>query len=113
VRAWRPARDASPVWAAKRDRQPKNGNGKRGGVRESLRWSEGYQRMAEPAARLPGRRLVYVANREADIMDGDGAGLRHTGCAGPGRQAEGQIDWHRARWEIEMYSWIGDLQRVH
>jgi hypothetical protein len=45
-------------------------------------------RMVELATRLPGTRLVDVDDREADIMDGDGAGLRHTGCAGPGRQAE-------------------------
>lgn len=36
-------------------------------VAESRRWMEGYQRVAEMAARLPETRLVYVADREADI----------------------------------------------
>jgi hypothetical protein len=53
------------MWA----RQPKTGKGKCAGVRESLRWVEGYQRLAELAAKLPGTRLVYVADREADIME--------------------------------------------
>lgn len=34
---------------------------------ESLRWVEGYERVAELAARLPGTRLVYRADREGDI----------------------------------------------
>lgn len=53
------------MWA----RQPKTGQGKRAGVRESLRWVEGYQRLAELAPQLPGTRLVYVADRESDIME--------------------------------------------
>lgn len=53
------------MWA----RQPKTGKGKRAGVRESLRWPEGYQRLAELAPQLPGTRLVYMADREADIME--------------------------------------------
>lgn len=36
-------------------------------VAESTRWIEGYERVAEQAARLPDTRLVYVADREADI----------------------------------------------
>jgi hypothetical protein len=36
-------------------------------VLESLRWTEGYERVAELAARLPGTRLVYLADREADL----------------------------------------------
>ena len=35
---------------------------------ESLRWIEGYERVAEQAKRLPDTRLVYVADREADIL---------------------------------------------
>ena len=34
--------------------------------RESVRWTEGDERMAETARPLPGTRLVYVADREAD-----------------------------------------------
>lgn len=34
---------------------------------EITRWIEGYERVAEQAARLPGTRLVYVADREADL----------------------------------------------
>ena len=36
-------------------------------MKESLRWLEGYDRVADLAAELPGTRLVYVADREADI----------------------------------------------
>jgi hypothetical protein len=48
-------------------REPKDANGERGGVKESIRWTEGYERVAELAADLPTTRLVYVADREADI----------------------------------------------
>ena len=41
---------------------------KRGGLTESRRWIEGYERVAEWAAELPDTRLVYVADREADIL---------------------------------------------
>jgi hypothetical protein len=51
------------MWA----REPKDANGERGGVKESIRWREGYERVAELAADLPSTRLVYVADREADI----------------------------------------------
>ena len=36
---------------------------------ESTRWIEGYERVAEQAAELPGTRLVYVADREGDILE--------------------------------------------
>ncbi|CAG0930031.1 Transposase for transposon Tn5 [Planctomycetaceae bacterium] len=36
---------------------------------ESLRWAEGYERVAELAARLPGTRLLYVADREGDLRE--------------------------------------------
>jgi hypothetical protein len=35
---------------------------------ESQRWVEGYERVAERARRLPGTRLVYIADREADML---------------------------------------------
>ena len=52
------------MWA----REPKDAQGKREGLLESTRWTEGYLRIAELAGRLPGTRLVYVADREADIV---------------------------------------------
>jgi hypothetical protein len=36
-------------------------------VLESLRWVEGYERVAELAAQVPSTRLVYVADREGDL----------------------------------------------
>ena len=51
------------MWA----RELKDANGERGGVKESIRWTEGYERVAELAAQLPETRLVYVADRESDI----------------------------------------------
>lgn len=53
------------MWA----REPKNKDGSRPGIKESVRWVEGYERLAEMAAELPGTRLVYLADREADIME--------------------------------------------
>ncbi len=38
------------------------------GVGESLRWTEGYERLAEMAPQLPPTRLVYLADREAGVM---------------------------------------------
>jgi Transposase Tn5 dimerisation domain/Transposase DNA-binding len=52
------------MWA----REAKDAHGERGGVPESRRWIEGYTRVAELAASLPQTRLVYVADREADIV---------------------------------------------
>jgi hypothetical protein len=52
------------MWA----RELRDADGKRAGVSESLRWVEGYERLAEKAAQLPQTRLVYLADREADIM---------------------------------------------
>ena len=52
----------------------------RGGPKESVRWIEGYERIAEMAAQLPDTRLVYVAGREAAT-----------------REAVSElIDWYRA-----------------
>jgi hypothetical protein len=52
------------MWA----RELRDTNGKRGGPKESLRWIEGYERLAELAPRLPATRLVYVADREVDML---------------------------------------------
>lgn len=52
------------MWA----REPKDAQGKRPGIKESVRWTEGYERVAETAAKMPDTRLVYVADREADIL---------------------------------------------
>lgn len=52
------------MWA----REKKDATGKRGGPKESVRWLEGYERVAELAAQLPATRLVYVADREADML---------------------------------------------
>jgi len=45
--------------------------------KESVRWVEGYQRLVEVAPELPETRLVYLADREADIyelfVEADGA----------------------------------------
>ena len=52
------------MWA----RELRDADGKRSGVSESMRWIEGYERLAEMAVQLPQTRLVYLADREADIM---------------------------------------------
>lgn len=52
------------IWA----REPKGPDGQRPGLKESQRWIEGYERVAERAAAMPDTRLVYVADREADIL---------------------------------------------
>ena len=38
------------------------------GMLKSQRWIEGYQRIAEQASEMPDTRLIYVADREADIL---------------------------------------------
>ncbi|WP_291991684.1 IS4 family transposase [Candidatus Accumulibacter sp. ACC003] len=52
------------MWA----REAKAADGSRPGISESTRWIEGYERVAETAAGMPQTRLVYVADREADIV---------------------------------------------
>ena len=52
------------MWA----RKLRNEQGQRDDIPESVRWIEGYQRLAEIALELTKTRLVYVADREADIM---------------------------------------------
>ncbi|SOY77460.1 hypothetical protein CBM2586_P150007 [Cupriavidus phytorum] len=44
------------MWA----REPKSADGVRPSIKESTRWIEGYERVAEQAAALPATRLVYV-----------------------------------------------------
>lgn len=41
----------------------------RSAPKESTRWIEGYERVAEMAGALPATRLVYVADREADLVE--------------------------------------------
>ena len=50
-------------------REPKDSDGNRPGLKESRRWTEGYERVAERAEELPGVRLVYVADRESDLFE--------------------------------------------
>lgn len=52
------------MWA----REPRDAPGHRAGPLESTRWIEGYERVAELAQSMPQTRLVYVADREADIV---------------------------------------------
>lgn len=49
-------------------REPKDSDGQRSEPLESLRWIEGDERLSELAPHLPTTRLVYVADREADIL---------------------------------------------
>ena len=52
------------MWA----REAKPAQGPRGGVLESVRWVEGYERLADLAAELPATRLVCVGDRESDLL---------------------------------------------
>lgn len=52
------------MWA----RSKKDATGKRHDMKESVRWIEGYERVADMARELPDTRLVYLADREADLM---------------------------------------------
>jgi len=60
--AWRRTRSC---WA----REPKGADGIRSGEKESTRWLEGYQRVAELAEQLEETRLVYVGDRESDMLE--------------------------------------------
>jgi hypothetical protein len=53
------------MWA----REKRGADGVRPGMKESTRWIEGYERVAELAAGMPGTRLVYLADREADMVE--------------------------------------------
>ncbi|MBS0353420.1 MAG: IS4 family transposase [Proteobacteria bacterium] len=52
------------TWA----REFKKGDAPRGGLLESVRWVESYERIAEQARALPGTRHVCVGDRESDIL---------------------------------------------
>ena len=52
------------TWA----RESKQPDGTRGGLRESVRWVEGYERLAEQARELPATRHVCIGDRESDIL---------------------------------------------
>jgi len=52
------------TWA----REFKKGDTPRGGILESVRWVESYERIAEQARALPGTRHVCVGDRESDIL---------------------------------------------
>lgn len=52
------------MWA----REARKSDGTRGGVLESERWIEGYERLAELAPELPATRLVCVGDRESDML---------------------------------------------
>ena len=52
------------MWA----RQAKALDGTQGGLLESVRWVEGYERLAELSAELPATRLVCVGDRESDLL---------------------------------------------
>ena len=53
------------MWA----REARDAKGVRRGPKESRRWIKGYERIAEMAAALPATRLVYVADRESDLVE--------------------------------------------
>ncbi len=53
------------MWA----RAPKEDAGHRSGLKESIRWIEGYSRLAELSTELPETRLVYMADRESDMLE--------------------------------------------
>lgn len=53
------------MWA----REKRGKDGVRPGLKESRRWVEGYERVAEQAAQLPDTRLVCLADREADMVE--------------------------------------------
>ena len=47
-------------------REPRNAQGERGGITESVRWIEDYERLAERALELPFTRLTN--NRQSDAV---------------------------------------------
>ena len=56
------------LWRARRldmGARTQNADGVRDDVKESTRWIEGYERVAEPASALPQTRQVYVVDRRS------------------------------------------------
>ena len=87
-----PAREPLGVLDAWRwARAFKTADGRRGGLLERVRWNEGDARVAELAAALPETRLVYVADREADLL-----ALMVRGRAA--REVRQVLHAQRARW---------------
>ena len=70
-----PSRKES-LTGSKEEGEPKDKDqdGNRPGVKESVRWVEGYERLAEMAAELPETRLVYVADIMALMVKAQGSG---------------------------------------
>lgn len=52
------------MWASEK----RDADGVHPGQKESARWIEGYERIAEMAALMPQTRLVYLADRKADMV---------------------------------------------
>lgn len=48
-------------------RESRDSNGQRRGIKENIRWIEGYEWIPGQAALLPQTHLVYVTDRESDI----------------------------------------------
>ena len=57
------------AWMWVRDATGKASRSLDAGVKESCRWVDGYERLAEQASSLPATRLVYVADREGDFIE--------------------------------------------
>lgn len=56
------------AWMWARGRSKENDQ-QQDSIKESCRWIEGYERVAEMAERCPEQKLVYVADREGDILN--------------------------------------------
>jgi hypothetical protein len=79
-------------------------------LRESRRWTEGYERIAELAAQIQGTRLVYVADREGDLRelldraaDLDHAAdylirAKHDRALADGGKLRAELEGHRPPW---------------
>ena len=86
-------------------------DGNRPGVKQSVRWVEGYERPAEMAAELPDGQDGFVqasciVARELQPAAGDKPVEWRLLTNLPVRsleQAARMIDWYRSRWEIEMF----------
>ena len=86
-------------------------DGSRPGVKQSVRWVEGYERLAEMAAELPDGQDGFVqasciVARELQPAAGDKPVEWRLLTNLPARsleQAARMIDWYRSRWEIEMF----------
>jgi hypothetical protein len=67
------------MWA----REMRDADGVRHGQKESARWIEGYERVAKMTANVADIRLVYVADREADLV----------AMMGRARELDTPVDW--------------------